>query len=720
MKSIQQLLRQPLKSILGLALLTLSGALFCIAAGQYHSAVQTRAEIDRQYTTVALTTSSETSIQQFNADNISVGILWLSGLPEETQAWLDQMIEQHPKLVKGTYQQQLASAYAPSITPLPIMQQNYDFGSATGLQPSRIAVPYTGAILEVTLEEIGEPYDAHYDWYDMPGCVTVDLVATVDRAVALNEGFTDPAGRTLTISYTAESQEALDAMALETGASYLVYGNDYIDWEWSLRLTISGDAPTDPIYEEAMDLDRLKIVTPKSEEMAPTYSWISYGSNVYYQTWNNQGDEIWYFLIPLLEARVNASAISAVDQSLLPQHNSAPTRGRYAKAETDIEIEQMIFEQYIAPQDPVYLPDEEYKALYQTPSLVRLEGSAEDFLASEDGALWRKMIDEMSICDHALAVLGTPKLGSVSQFAKEETVISSGRDFTSQEYAKGSRVCILSESLAAANGLSVGDTISLQFYNTDDNIPGQETNASANPVPSFYSSVLGFAGEPEDFTIVGLYRQSQEWVGDATSFLPNTVFVPEKALTYETRTANCGVFSTLVLQNGAIDQVQALAAEAGYEDLFVYFDQGYSAIGGSLDAYDEVARLILPVGVVAWAGILALFLVLFPARQRRDLARMLSIGAEPREARRHLLASSLGLAVPAAILGAVISSILQNRVAEKMMEAAELENPLELIQSPWVAPVLAVVQIALYGLVFYLFSLLTSHKLRGLMGEKAK
>ncbi len=715
MKSIRQLLRQPLKSILGLALLTLSGAIICIAAGQYYSAVQTRAEIDRQYTTVALATESETSITQYNDEGIPMGTLKLSGLPDDVQNWVEQMTEQHPELVKGTYQQQLASAYAPEVMPLSVMDQSYSVDGGT--TPKRPEAPYTDVVLEVTLTEIG---DTTVDPDDMT--VSVSLTAGDIRPVAIHPIFNDPSDYTLFITYTAENQEALDAMKLEVGARYLVYGHDYYDQEWLLRKIISGGPflTTFPVYEAAIDLDRIRI--PSKEELKDPdgISSIDESSVAVYDTWDKTGAEVKFYLPQWEMDLIRTATLSVLDNSLYSQHSSAPTRGKYYYSRDDGVTAQAMYEQYMKPQNVVDIPEEEYRTLYETPTLVRLEGSAEDFLASEDGALWRKVLDEMEISAHALAVLGTPKLETVSQFAKQETTISAGRTFTAQEYQKGSRVCILSESLAAANGLSVGDTISLQFYNTDDNIPGQETNASANPVPSFYSSVLGFAGEAEDFTIVGLYRQSQEWIGDATSFLPNTVFVPEQALSCETRTANCGVFSTLVLQNGAIDSVKALAAEAGYEDLFVYFDQGYSAIGGSLDAYDEVARLILPVGIAAWAGILALFLVLFPARQRRDLARMLSIGAEPQEARRHLLISSLGLAIPASILGAVISLILQNSVAEKMMASAELENPLELIQSPWVAPVLAVVQIALYSLIFYLFSLLTSRKLRGLMGEKAK
>ena len=46
-----------------------------------------------------------------------------------------------------------------------------------------------------------------------------------------------------------------------------------------------------------------------------------------------------------------------------------------------------------------------------------------------------------------------------------------------------------------------------------------------------------------------------------TSFTPNSVFVPEKSVNCPTVYGNLGVWSSLILQNGTIDQMEARLEE---------------------------------------------------------------------------------------------------------------------------------------------------------------
>ena len=114
----------------------------------------------------------------------------------------------------------------------------------------------------------------------------------------------------------------------------------------------------------------------------------------------------------------------------------------------------------------------------------------------------------------------------MAQFAIEDAMLSEGRSFTQQEYDRGSRVCVISEALAAANGISVGDSISLGFYERDENIPYQPFAKTANPSAAYYSPQLGFAAEEEAYEVVGIYRQKNAWTEDEYAFTPNTIFVP--------------------------------------------------------------------------------------------------------------------------------------------------------------------------------------------------
>mgnify|MGYP007050602496 CR=1 FL=1 len=133
-------------------------------------------------------------------------------------------------------------------------------------------------------------------------------------------------------------------------------------------------------------------------------------------------------------------------------------------------------------------------------------------------------------------------------------------------------------------GLNVGDSLPLSLYEDDPGLPPiyARFQESCNP-RRLCSCPRSFRQEME-YTIIGLYRQSSEWVTTPTSFTPNSVFVPEKSVTCQTVTGNYGVWSSLILQNGTIDQMEARLEENDLGGAVTYYDQGYSDIVESLDA----------------------------------------------------------------------------------------------------------------------------------------
>ena len=54
MNPLHQLTRRPVKAAFGVLLLALAGAILCLSGGQYWAAAQTRATVERTYTTVAV------------------------------------------------------------------------------------------------------------------------------------------------------------------------------------------------------------------------------------------------------------------------------------------------------------------------------------------------------------------------------------------------------------------------------------------------------------------------------------------------------------------------------------------------------------------------------------------------------------------------------------------------------------------------------------------
>ena len=82
-------------------------------------------------------------------------------------------------------------------------------------------------------------------------------------------------------------------------------------------------------------------------------------------------------------------------------------------------------------------------------------------------------------------------------------------------------MCLISESLARENGLNVGDVLPLSLYEDDPGLPPiyARVQESCNPRATVFVTQEGFRQETE-YTIIGLYRQSSEWVTTPTSFTP--------------------------------------------------------------------------------------------------------------------------------------------------------------------------------------------------------
>ena len=64
MKSFRQLMRTPLRSLLGLLLITASCAMLCLGVGQYEAELEARDGLEKRFTTVAVPTKKVTSRMQ--------------------------------------------------------------------------------------------------------------------------------------------------------------------------------------------------------------------------------------------------------------------------------------------------------------------------------------------------------------------------------------------------------------------------------------------------------------------------------------------------------------------------------------------------------------------------------------------------------------------------------------------------------------------------------
>ena len=649
MRPIFQVLRQPLKSAAGIILVSLAVAIAVTCAGQYAATSVTRANLDDRYDTVALV-----SDEYFWVSNPRGRTRYFE-LPEDIQSWIANTVRQRPDLVKAESYTDLYSAYAPGL--LADNFSHYENGDMLIDMDYTENAAYRGAMLEVTLTKVGTIFDEDVSEFRngagesqiMLNHTTMLCAGTVDRVVSMEQGFASPVGKSIALMITAYSEDELNALHLCAGDTYLVYGMDYSDLH-------------------GMQLHH--IVDANLSAFEELYGTAEYDKSGAADTTAIENQVDCYI------ANQIDCYMTVCDYSALPWNYAAD--GEFV-ALTDQR------EYYTRDEDGIHMtpiPAEEYIPDYRVPTIVKLDGSVEDFLESEQGALWQTTIEEMEISHHGFPVLAVDKLGYQITFAREDARIVEGRDFTESERTDGSKVCIISETVAAANDLEVGDTIALQTYGYDPNIQVQQMElrtSTSFPSAAVYSRAMGFTSDLESYTIVGLYRQSNAWQNrsDPYGITPNTIFVPKSSMTGDALVGKSGIFYTMVLQNGMMDAFMQYQADAGYPDLFVCLDQGYGEIAAELDAYERVSANALIIGIVCCVGIMFLFVILFPLGQRKTLAIMNTLGASRGKRICYMVAFAACLLIPGAVIGGFAGSLLWERVAAALREAVNVQIPLE-------------------------------------------
>lgn len=727
MKITKSLIRQPIKTLAGVMLIALSTTILCFSVGQALALKATEQRLNRQFSTIALPIATED------------GEATILSLTEDVQAWLEETSADRPDLLKGITHHGFLSAYIPGLTPMNYTSARYmpdtpfshDNGNWTFYysQPEPHGMPYSCAMFVLTLDEISEPEEqtsAHFvdkiknredfttdleynDWlinaekeYATAG-YSVKLTGTITDVIALQEGYRDPTGMTARLTFSARTLEELDLSSLVPGEQYIVYGMDYYDEDWALRGYLADERNFNPVQIDAFDLSKLRLLTAKELEVYQDRSEATRPVALY---------DGWIYLTQYNYERVNSISMTLALPIEKVLYEAIRENGDGKLLELRPYIDLTYTDAY---GNTVTYTEEEYIQRYRIPTIARLEGSLEDFLASAEGTQWQKALDRTAINNQAFAVIGVEKLGYLMDFARGNTRIVAGRDFTAEELETGARVCILQESLAAANGLEIGDTITTNFYHTDMALPYQEggsgTLAALNPSASFYFDTTEFE-ETAEYTIVGFFRGERTWPDVAKNeyaFSPNTIFVPKSSVQMEMEYSNSILFTTPVIHNGKLEEFRELVIRAGYEDHFVYYDQGYSEIAANFHNYGAQAEQVLTVGAAIYTVLLLLFLLLYPGTQRKAVRTMESLGAPYFRRLAHVLTSSMAIILPAAILGGILGTLLWDRVAQALQTSAQTAVPLEI--QPWAMAAVAAGQLLLALVLSILISIpIAAHK----------
>ncbi len=617
MYSIRQIFRQPIRSVICIIMLMLSGTILCLSIGLYYSAIMTIREADSVYTTIALPTDRMDITEEKVGDRVLRSVK--SVITYEAREWMNSLKDTYPE-VRGAYQQQLISAFSEGLNTLVSAMEEGSYSSAKD-------APYTNAVFVITIENIDND----------PSASATQIAAKIKEVLFLHKEYDLPE-KFLRIHYQYYSEDEWKAADLEVGGTYLVFCRNYSDAGLSLKQDLA----------EAYKISINEI------------------------DWNNLNYDVEEFKADTAKHGLDASDVVAFYE--YKDSNISITADKLEDIESArVVVENpanFIREGYTAihsdgTTEIIEATEEEIKAVTR-PTIVRLTTDVDTFLNSEEGSLWRETLEQYNITNQSVPVLGTDLLESIFEFHQNKAVVANGRSFRKEEYKNGDKVCIISESMALANNLQVGDSLPLAFYK------GYQSylEKAYNPPADEYNPVVGFSTESETYRIIGIYRQSNLWADTSYTFTPNTIFVPNKAITCEFYTDNAGVFYTIVLKNGSIDKMKSNAEEQGYKDIFYFYDQGYSGIKDTLSDYLSNTRIFSMIGGIIWIAMLILFLTLYVTRLKQTAGMMLSLGSGQRSTLIHIMTCTLMLVLAATVISGIVGYALLGNIIDYVYSRA--------------------------------------------------
>lgn len=673
MNPLHQLTRRPVKAAFGVLLLALAGAILCLSGGQYWAAAQTRAAVERTYTTVAVITglgSSEETAGSMNAESLRQDSALDAAIffqEPEQQSW--DIIRSRPTVG-------MVSGYSPCLRPAISLYTGHRGSDA----------PYEYSIVEIRADAVTE---RNNDWFGESGSANWQLDGQVLGIYGLNDAFRDPSGQRASVSLHQEYDDPAELLHPEAGKRYLLLSHSYTDDEWYLRRNVADWVFMETnVQLDPWSLDILGNLIRYDQRANPDGT--KYCRLAHDGEFTDDADG---FVELAPDELIYSDPVTGVEVMNVDPDDF----GRFSFAVDALKDTGEIMVE--DPQQPGnWRPETVDYTQYNLPSIQELPDGVTAQEVIDSTSSWRMAMESIQTNNHSVPVLAVDSVEGMLEFASGRTQITQGRSISQEEYRDGAAVCLISETLARESGLDVGDTLPLSLYEKEKNLMPTMVGDS-DPTASYYLPQRGFQQETE-YTIIGLYRQSSEWSETVASFTPNSVLTPKKSVTCAMETGDCaieaspsGLWGTMILKNGTAGQMEARLAENNLAGTVTYYDQGYSGIMESLDGFSRVSRTVLWVGLALWVVVLAAYCVLFPLQEGKTALRMWTLGTVKRDITGSIWLSSAAVAVIGTVIALAVSIPGMSWAIGKLQELTGSE--LTMSVSPWQTAALCAVVLVL-------------------------
>lgn len=310
------------------------------------------------------------------------------------------------------------------------------------------------------------------------------------------------------------------------------------------------------------------------------------------------------------------------------------------------------------------------------PYYTEYTGDWRDFLETEEGQVWKyEIIPNFEMNHSSVPVILTDNVDSMYFFNSGDATLLEGSSFSDKDYETGNSVCLVSASYAQINDLAVGDTINLDFYNTD--YEQREYTIIQGSGRSGLTIVRNPLSEDtrisvqKDYTIVGIYS-APEWQAGTHSFHADTIFVPKASVPDADKYAgtSLNMLNTVIIENGSIDAFEAHMAANNMAGVYLYFDQGYTEAATSVQTLVDNAKRIIIVGISMFILSSLLFLLLYIRRTAPVIRTMRLLGVTAKKTWLECFTALIGQVVLAVFIGNAFAVVLYDHITQMVLSAS--------------------------------------------------
>ena len=216
-------------------------------------------------------------------------------------------------------------------------------------------------------------------------------------------------------------------------------------------------------------------------------------------------------------------------------------------------------------------------------------------------------------------VSGSNAQGNIN-FALNNIKLTSGKNLSADDLKNGNKVVIISEDVATANSLRVGDLIKLSQAR------GQQVGGGGQNSTPAQQAAAAAAAAPADYEVIGIYQAIK------SGFNVNTI-ITSNALIYSQsgKAASDETSGSIVFLLDSPDHVNAFKKEASpyltskYHTLYSN-DSEYQSLTKPLDLISFITSILLWVVFIAGAAIILALVTIFVRDRKFEIGLLLSSG----------------------------------------------------------------------------------------------